>query len=153
MGRKPTIDREAVLDAAEGVVSKRGAAGLTIDAVAKAAGITKGGVQSCFGNKESMIEAMIKRWDVYYQKQLAELSGHTASPDDKLKAHVVTTSQDDENNVSRSAVLLSALCSLRIILARYANGMRSGSVNSHSGKATKTIPDASLFSRRKVCFS
>ena len=109
VGRKPTIDREAVLDAAEGVVSKLGAAGLTIDAVAKAAGITKGGVQSCFGNKESMIEAMIKRWDVYYQKQLAELSGHTASPDDKLKAHVVTTSQNDENNVSRSAVLLSAL--------------------------------------------
>lgn len=39
VGRKKTIDREALLDVAEGIVNRQGAAALTIDAVAKAAGV------------------------------------------------------------------------------------------------------------------
>lgn len=49
MGRRRTIDRDQLLDAAEAVIAREGAAGLTIDAVAKEMGITKGGVQYCFG--------------------------------------------------------------------------------------------------------
>lgn len=109
MGRRQTIDREAVLDAAESVVSEHGAVGLTIDAVAKAAGITKGGVQSCFGNKESLIEAMLVRWGVRYDHQVALLKGDSESPVDALKAHLETTHSDTGNSTSRSAVLLSAL--------------------------------------------
>jgi len=109
VGRKQTINREAVLDAAEDVVSEHGAAGLTIDAVAKAAGITKGGVQSCFGNKESMIEAMLMRWGNRYDAQVAMLKGKSDSPLDALKAHLQTTISDTDNSSSRSAVLLSAL--------------------------------------------
>lgn len=45
-GRPRTIDRDKVLDAAEAIVSRVGASGLTFEAVARAAGITKGGVQS-----------------------------------------------------------------------------------------------------------
>src|SRR5690606_31627342 len=54
-GRPRTIDRDKVLDAAEAVVMRAGAAGLTIDAVAREAGITKGGVQYAFGSKENLI--------------------------------------------------------------------------------------------------
>lgn len=43
MGRQRSIDRDKVLDTAEEIVATRGAAGLTIDAVAKAMGISKGG--------------------------------------------------------------------------------------------------------------
>lgn len=53
MGRRRTIDRDQLLDAAEAVIAREGAAGLTIDAVAKEMGITKGGVQYCFGTKGS----------------------------------------------------------------------------------------------------
>jgi AcrR family transcriptional regulator len=60
MGRRQTIDREKVLAVAEDIVGQRGAAALTIDAVAKAAGITKGGVQSAFGTKEALIAAMLR---------------------------------------------------------------------------------------------
>ncbi|HFZ8993473.1 TPA: TetR/AcrR family transcriptional regulator [Citrobacter freundii] len=109
MGRKPTINREAVLDAAENVVSNHGAAGLTIDAVAKAAGITKGGVQSCFGNKESMIEAMLMRWGIHYDQQVAMLRGESTDQFSALKAHLHTTISNKDNSSSRSAVLLSAL--------------------------------------------
>lgn len=43
MGRQRSIDRDKVLDIAEEIVATQGAAGLTIDAVAKAMGISKGG--------------------------------------------------------------------------------------------------------------
>lgn len=109
MGRKQTINRETVLDAAENVVSEHGAAGLTIDAVAKAAGITKGGVQSCVGNKESMVEAMLARWGARYDLHVAALKGFSDSPVDALKAHLEATHRNKDNSSSRSAVLLSAL--------------------------------------------
>lgn len=54
MGRRRTIDRDQLLDAAEAVIAREGAAGLTIDAVAKEMGITKGGVQYCFGTKDAL---------------------------------------------------------------------------------------------------
>ncbi len=62
MGRRRTIDRDQLLDAAEAVISREGAAGLTIDAVAKEMGITKGGVQYCFGTKDALIDAIFERW-------------------------------------------------------------------------------------------
>lgn len=64
MGRQRSIDRDKVLDAAEEIVATQGAAGLTIDAVAKAMGISKGGVQYCFGSKDALIDAMFDRWGV-----------------------------------------------------------------------------------------
>lgn len=57
MGRQRSIDRDKVLDIAEEIVATQGAAGLTIDAVAKAMGISKGGVQYCFGSKDALIDA------------------------------------------------------------------------------------------------
>ena len=62
MGRKPTITREGLLEIAERIVRSEGAAGLTIDALAKAAGISKGGVQYSFSSKDDLIRALIDRW-------------------------------------------------------------------------------------------
>jgi AcrR family transcriptional regulator len=45
MGRKPTITRDGLLDVAEELVREQGGSALTIGALAKAAGISKGGVQ------------------------------------------------------------------------------------------------------------
>lgn len=42
MGKTRTIDRDHVLDMAEQIVGEQGAAALSIDALAKAAGISKG---------------------------------------------------------------------------------------------------------------
>jgi len=109
VGRKQTINRETVLNAAERVVSISGAAGLTIDAVAKAADISKGGVQSCFGNKESLIEAMLIRWGTSYDRQIDSLIHSSEIPITTLKAHIRATVSDIDSNTSRSAVLLSAL--------------------------------------------
>lgn len=109
MGRRKVIDRESVLDCAERVVAELGAAGLTIDAVAKAAGITKGGVQSCFGSKEAMIAAMLSRWSEDYARRAARLAEGDSTPAARVRSHIDITAEDEANTNSRSATLLSAL--------------------------------------------
>lgn len=107
MSRPRTIDRDAVLDAAEHIVVTRGAAELTFDAVARTAGITKGGVQSCFGHKEGLVAAMLQRWNEDYERaRTAAGKAHPAST--PVERHVAVTATADALN-ARSAGLLAAL--------------------------------------------
>jgi AcrR family transcriptional regulator len=109
LGRPRTIDRDKVLDAAEAVVAEIGAAGLTIDAVAKASGITKGGVQYCFGTKEGLLTAMLDRWCASFDRDIAALQGEDPDPLAHVRAYVEAGRQSDEEEGSRSAVMLATL--------------------------------------------
>lgn len=53
--------RDRVLDAAEAVVLRLGATGLTLEAVAAEAGVSKGGLLHHFPTKDRLIEAMVSR--------------------------------------------------------------------------------------------
>ncbi len=72
MGRPRTIDRDKVLEAAEAIVLREGATALTFEAVAKASGITKGGLQYCFGTKDDLVAALVERWMTAMDAELAE---------------------------------------------------------------------------------
>lgn len=61
MGRKRTIDQEEILNAAEFVVARGGAARLTLEAVAERAGVSKASVIYDFKSKQALIEAVIRR--------------------------------------------------------------------------------------------
>jgi AcrR family transcriptional regulator len=61
MGRKRVIDQERILDAAEAVVVRDGAAHLTLDAVAETAGISKASVIYDYKTKQALIQAVIER--------------------------------------------------------------------------------------------
>lgn len=61
MGRKQVIDPAQILDAAEFVVARDGAARLTLDAVAERAGISKGSVLYGFKSKQALIAAVVRR--------------------------------------------------------------------------------------------
>ncbi|KRD99922.1 hypothetical protein ASE63_10430 [Bosea sp. Root381] len=61
MGRHRKHDPEEVLNAAERVVLRRGAAGLSIDAVAKEAGIAKSSVLYDYKSKSAVLEALVGR--------------------------------------------------------------------------------------------
>jgi len=54
--------RERILEAAERVVGEVGAARVTLDAVAHAAGISKGGLLYHFPSKEALLGALAKRY-------------------------------------------------------------------------------------------
>lgn len=53
--------RDAVLDAAEGVILSDGIGSLTLDAAAKRAGVSKGGLLHHFPSKNALIDALVKR--------------------------------------------------------------------------------------------
>ena len=108
-GRPRSIDRDKVLDAAEAIVAAEGAGGLTFDAVARAAGITKGGVQYCFGTKDKLIEAMIDRWTEAFEVDIAKLVGPDPDRLDIIRGHLTVTRDEDASDHSRSAVMMTAL--------------------------------------------
>lgn len=109
MGRRQSVDRQHVLQAAEDLVAEKGGAALTIDAVAKAANITKGGVQSCFRTKETLILAMQQRSIAAYEAQIAGTVGETSTPVERIAAHLQITRSDDEKSQARAATLLALL--------------------------------------------
>lgn len=61
MGRKRTIDQQDVLDAAERVVARDGAARLTLEKVASEAGVSKATVLYDFKSKQAVLEAVVER--------------------------------------------------------------------------------------------
>lgn len=63
--------RERLLDAAERAVLETGAGHLTLDAVAKFAGVSKGGLLHHFPSKDSLLEAMLERYLNEVETQVA----------------------------------------------------------------------------------
>ncbi|PHM44872.1 NalD [Xenorhabdus mauleonii] len=109
MGRRKTIDREVLLDAAEQIVTTHGAAALTIDAVAKTVGITKGGVQYSFGTKDALIDAMFDRWGESYAQQFQKIAGENPDPLTAMYAHAEATRRSDAASTAKAAGLMAAL--------------------------------------------
>ncbi len=54
-----------VLDAAEHIVQARGVPALTLDAAARAAGVSKGGLLYHFASKEALLQALMQRLSAY----------------------------------------------------------------------------------------
>lgn len=66
-----TNTRERLLDAAEAVVIEQGVSALTLDAVAKQAGISKGGLLYHFPSKDAIVLGMVLRISTIVQERFA----------------------------------------------------------------------------------
>ena len=73
MARKP-VAREAVLDAFESLLIGEGERAATLDAVARLAGVSKGGLLYHFPNKEAMISVLLERLDRLLAEDLAAMA-------------------------------------------------------------------------------
>jgi len=60
------------LDAAQAVVHRDGAQALTLDAVAKEAEVSKGGLLYHFKSKNELVEAMVDRWIKQFGREIDE---------------------------------------------------------------------------------
>lgn len=84
MARSRKIEEDDVLDAAERVIVRLGAAGVSIDAVAREAGISKARVVYTHKSKSALLEALVDR-RVKVEKQrtreAVEGSRHTPCPE------------------------------------------------------------------------
>ncbi|MBD8687155.1 MULTISPECIES: TetR/AcrR family transcriptional regulator [unclassified Rhizobium] len=109
LGRPRKIDRQQLLDEAETIIAQDGASALTIDALAKRLGITKGGVQYAFGTKEALIHALFERWNTSYDQQVAAIAGENPTVTQFLRAHADITFKSGHADNSKAAAMLASL--------------------------------------------
>lgn len=108
-GRPRSIDRDHVLDMAEKLVAEGGIVALTMDAVAQASGVTKGGVQYCFGNKDGLMKAMIERWGDRFDDLVTARKQHRQDAISHIAAHIAVTRESDAEDDSRFAAMMASL--------------------------------------------
>lgn len=100
-----------ILEAAAQVVLADGVAGLTLEAVAKAAGLSKGGLLYHYGSKEALLSAMVERLVEVTEQRIAASREGDAPPGDWLRGYVRACSiegLEDADPVGRLAVALLA---------------------------------------------
>jgi AcrR family transcriptional regulator len=88
----PRPARDRLLDAAERVVVEAGATHLTLDAVAKSAGVSKGGLLYHFPSKEALLEGMLAR---HFQDLDSEVTKRLASRERKTSGRERKASRAD----------------------------------------------------------
>jgi AcrR family transcriptional regulator len=103
--------RRAILDAANQIVLTRGVEHLTLDATAREAGISKGGLLYHFPSKEALIVGMIQYYLERFNRDFSAAAGQEpqASPGQWTRAYLETTFADNERNPRMSPGLLAAI--------------------------------------------
>ncbi|AQT04611.1 TetR/AcrR family transcriptional regulator [Acetobacter persici] len=143
MARPRTINRERVMECAEQLVQRDGALALTLDAVAREAGITKGGLQYCFGSKDDLITALIDRWIAAFDTEVQTHTPPDATPADKARAYVQVCAQMDDATRARIAgtliTLLQSPDHLKKIRDWYAGWLTSEVCHSDEARQMRTM--------------
>jgi AcrR family transcriptional regulator len=111
-GTPATGSRDRLLDAAEELAAAQGATSLTLDAVARTAGVSKGGLLHHFPTKEALLEAMLQRHIDRVDARVAALQ--RARPDceqNPLLAHVLALLETLPAKPAVGAALIAASAS------------------------------------------
>ncbi|MGF9564853.1 TetR/AcrR family transcriptional regulator [Neorhizobium sp. JUb45] len=119
MGRKRVIDQQAVLDAAERVVGRDGAANLTLDAVAREAGINKASVIYDHKTKQALVEAVVDRAFERDNAHHARIEDGIGEPEDRpIRARITAAAEPPPEEFRAVALNLSAALALDAGLRR-----------------------------------
>jgi len=102
---RPPLAREKVLDAFEQILIEEGERAATMDATAKAAGVSKGGLLYHFGTKESLESAIIDRLRTLVADDVAEMA---AAPEGPI-AYFLRTSVMANDPIDRAILAASRL--------------------------------------------
>lgn len=102
---------EIILEAAAAVLLKAGVRGLTIDAVAAEAGLSKGGVLHHFASKDALVVALVARKLADVREEIAACAAAIpAGPSQFPKAMVAhVRGHNCEDNESARALLLASM--------------------------------------------
>lgn len=100
--------KEKILKATEQVIVKLGAGNLTLDAVVKEAGISKGGLLYHYPNKEALLMAMLDRFVFSYRDRINDiLYKNSEKEDNYLKAHILAIEKSREEMSSMALAVLA----------------------------------------------
>lgn len=109
MSRAKTIDENTILDAAEAVIREDGAAGLTIEAVARKAGVSVGGLQYSFRSKDALIAGMFEPWGREYEADLTSLYPRPVNALDEARRDIVVGFKQSVTAKKKAASIIAAL--------------------------------------------
>lgn len=102
---RPPRARESVLDAFEAALIEGGERAATMDATARAAGVSKGGLLYHFGSKEALEAGLIARLSGLVDTDIAEMS----AAGDGAVAYFLRTSVMDDDPLDRAIIAVSRL--------------------------------------------
>lgn len=102
---RPPLARERVLDAFEAIVIAEGERTATLEATAKAAGVSKGGLLYHFGSKDELETGLLERLQAL---TITDLERMTADPDGPV-AYYVRTSVMEDDALDRALIATSRL--------------------------------------------
>lgn len=105
--KKPQISVQQILQAALDIAAEKGAGKVTLDAVAKASGLSKGGLLYHFPSKEALINAMVQYLMADSERKRSELAvQETSALVALLKARALFTERVTANTAM--AILAAA---------------------------------------------
>lgn len=102
---RPPLARERVLDAYEALLITDGERAATLDATAKAAGVSKGGLLYHFGSKDDLTAGILARLDALTTADLERM----AAADEGPVAYYVRTSVMEDDALDRALIATSRL--------------------------------------------
>lgn len=102
---RPPLARERVLDAYESILIAEGERAATLDAVARVAGVSKGGLLYHFASKEDLTAGIIQRLKVLTEEDVARMHRSSEGP----VAYYVRTSVMEDDALDRALIAVSRL--------------------------------------------
>ncbi|MCA0255913.1 MAG: TetR/AcrR family transcriptional regulator [Proteobacteria bacterium] len=143
MGRKRRANRDEIIDAVGAVIREQGLDALSIDAVAKVAGIGKTSVLYDFKNRDTLLAAFVERRIRLHRDTVESLrADHAGKPDATMRALLDFVSQPPAQEDLGNGMLVAAAVSrhegFRTFLAEtFASEMRqieAESANPHRAR-------------------
>lgn len=98
--KQPALVRQQLLDVAAQIASEKGMGHLTLDAVAREAGVTKGGLLHHFPNKQALLEGLCDELLEGLDKQIDEAMKKDADPTGRFSRaylEIISTYEKGEN--------------------------------------------------------
>ena len=107
MAKNPSETKKKLLNAAARVVKEKGASQLTLEAVAKQAQISKGGLLYHYPSKSALLAAMVTHLNDSFEKAIA----HQIAKDNTswLEAYVAMSFDPQHSQMAESAGMLAAV--------------------------------------------
>ena len=109
MAKDPLETKRKLLEAASLVVKEKGVTGLTLEAVAKQANVSKGGLLYHYPNKQALLKAMILHLDENFERAIAKQIEESEGKMTWLEAYVAMSFDPQHSQIAESAGMLVAI--------------------------------------------
>lgn len=109
MARRKEITRDQILDAADAVILESGGRLFTLDAVARQAGISKGGLVYSFATKDELVAAALERELTRFQNAALARAGVAQSDAEIILLAHIEEALEEDGSLARMASFLMVM--------------------------------------------